>query len=81
MSDDEQPNTLPCPFCGYNDTITELATRGKFGKFAKTMCQICGATVWGVGVMVPEDGGPADDLMASAIKAWNTRSEPREDRP
>lgn len=75
---DEQPNTKPCPFCGYNDVKAELEPPTAFCRFAKCVCNICGATVWGVGVMIPKDGGPADELIASAIKNWNMRSEPRE---
>jgi len=68
---------LPCPFCGYTDIEVHIE-RGPFGHHAECACQICGATVAGIGVLVPEDGGPADELTASAIAAWNTRSEPKE---
>lgn len=72
-----ESNTLPCPFCGYNDVHVEIETTG-FGKHATASCQICGAEVHGVGVMVPDDGGPSDELVASAINAWNSRSAPKE---
>lgn len=71
-------DTLPCPFCGYNDTKVSIID-DRFGKHAECFCEICGATVSGIGVMVPEDGGPPDELVASAIAAWNTRTAPKGD--
>lgn len=73
-------NTLPCPFCGYNDVRVDIESN-EFGKFGVCACQICGATMHGIGVMVPEDGGPADELTASAIEAWNKRTAPIEEIP
>lgn len=73
-------NTLPCPFCGYNDVRVSIENT-EFGKFAECVCEICGARVGGLGVMAPEDGVPADDLVASAIHAWNTRKEPQPEEP
>lgn len=77
MESEAATNTLPCPFCGYNDVRVDIE-RDTFGSRATCSCQICGAQVGGIGVMVPTDGGPADELVASAIQAWNTRTEPRD---
>lgn len=70
-------NTLPCPFCGHNDVRTRIRN-DMLGKHAECACNICGVVVSGIGVMVPEDGGPPDELVASAIAAWNTRTQPGE---
>lgn len=70
--------TKPCPFCGYNDVKVTLE-HGAFGSHAVAKCQICGAEVSGIGVMV--GACPPDDLTTSAIDAWNTRSEPRKEAP
>ncbi len=77
-TDPTPPNTLPCPFCGYNDVRIDI-DRTKFGAFGRATCEICGVVVSGIGVMVPEDGGPADELTASALAAWNSRSAPKGD--
>lgn len=77
-SEPDYGDMLPCPFCGYTDTSVEIE-KNAMGHIARVSCQICGAEVNGFGVIVPEDGGPADELVASAVKAWNTRSEPRHD--
>lgn len=67
---------LPCPFCGYSDVEVSIE-HCDWGHFGRVMCNICGATAHGIGVMIPKDGGPADELTASALEAWNTRTEPQ----
>ena len=69
---------LPCPFCGYTDVRVDINHNNKMARHATATCQICGAKVSGVGVMIGEV--PADDLTESAVKAWNTRTPPKESK-
>lgn len=68
----------PCPFCGFSDT-SACIENDAMGRIASVSCNICGATVYGMGVMVDREGTQTtpDDLLASAYRAWNTREEPR----
>lgn len=68
----------PCPFCGYSD-VDVVVEDDHFGRCAKVSCQICGATVHGVGILIPEDA-PEADLIASAMEAWNHREAARRRR-
>lgn len=68
------PEIKHCPFCGYADVHIQIISDA-MGKHAEASCQICGVTVGGVGVMVGHVD--PDELTASAVHAWNTRTEPR----
>ena len=63
----------PCPFCGSTDIKTEVEV-GIMARSAKCYCNICGASVSGMGVMIPEDS-PEEELIESAHKWWNRREE------
>lgn len=69
-------NMLHCPFCGYNDTVTAIMDGG-LGRHATVTCNICGVSVAGLGVLIGDV--PDDELTASAVQAWNTRTDPVQD--
>lgn len=65
----------PCPFCGYSNAVAGIEKHVFCGKVGYVKCDICGAEVGGVGVLI---GTTTDALLKqSAITAWNTRHAPR----
>lgn len=64
----------PCPFCGFSRAKV-MVDKDKWCTIGTVTCNICGAQVSGVGVMV---GTVSEkELKAGAVKVWNTRPAPR----
>lgn len=66
----------PCPFCGYSQATVRMCEHVPFARSAEVCCQVCGATVGGMGEMIGVRKN--SEIKQWAITAWNTRKWPRQ---
>lgn len=70
----------PCPFCGNSHTRSSIDDEDDVARYGKIECDICGATVWGTGVICgTDDDDDASDaeLIREAWHFWDNRKEGR----